>query len=96
MALHKDLPPLPALRAFEAVARTEVDLGEHQSGLIAFTLDDWDGFELKRRLGLQGINIGANGVAYSRGTCRHGVCPALRASASARSATMTMTISMPC
>ena len=41
------------------------DLGEHQSGLIAFTLDDWDGFELKRRLGLQGINIGANGVAYT-------------------------------
>jgi hypothetical protein len=40
VALHKDLPPLPALRAFEAVARTEVDLGEHQSGLIAFTLDD--------------------------------------------------------
>ncbi|WP_348751288.1 aminotransferase class V-fold PLP-dependent enzyme [Pseudomonas rhodesiae] len=41
------------------------DLGEHQSGLIAFTLNGFDGFELQRRLGLQGINIGANGVAYT-------------------------------
>ena len=41
------------------------DLGASQSGLIAFNLAGWDAFELKRRLGLQGINIGANGVAYT-------------------------------
>ena len=41
------------------------DLGARQSGLIAFNLAGWDAFELKRRLGLQGINIGANGVAYT-------------------------------
>ncbi|WP_455884452.1 aminotransferase class V-fold PLP-dependent enzyme [Pseudomonas spelaei] len=41
------------------------DLGTHQSGLIAFNLAGWDAFELKRRLGLQRINIGANGVAYT-------------------------------
>lgn len=41
------------------------DLGVAQSGLIAFNLAGWDAFELKRRLGLQRINIGANGVAYT-------------------------------
>ncbi|MGR3887797.1 aminotransferase class V-fold PLP-dependent enzyme [Pseudomonas sp. 1152_12] len=41
------------------------DLGAHHSGLIAFNLAGWDAFELKRRLGLQRINIGANGVAYT-------------------------------
>ncbi|MFL1494652.1 aminotransferase class V-fold PLP-dependent enzyme [Pseudomonas antarctica] len=41
------------------------DLGTHHSGLIAFNLADWDAFELKRRLGLKRINIGANGVAYT-------------------------------
>ncbi len=41
------------------------DLGANPSGLIAFNLAGWDAFELKRRLGLQGINIGANGVAYT-------------------------------
>jgi cysteine desulfurase/selenocysteine lyase len=41
------------------------DLGASQSGLIAFNLAGWDAFELKRRLGLQRINIGANGVAYT-------------------------------
>ncbi|WP_339455703.1 aminotransferase class V-fold PLP-dependent enzyme [Pseudomonas sp. EA_65y_Pfl1_P120] len=41
------------------------DLGARQSGLIAFNLAGWDAFELKRRLGLKRINIGANGVAYT-------------------------------
>ena len=41
------------------------DLGASHSGLIAFNLAGWDAFELKRRLGLKRINIGANGVAYT-------------------------------
>ncbi len=41
------------------------DLGANPSGLIALNLAGWDAFELKRRLGLQDINIGANGVAYT-------------------------------
>ncbi len=41
------------------------DLGASYSGLIAFNLAGWDAFELKRRLGLKRINIGANGVAYT-------------------------------
>ncbi|MHC8288344.1 aminotransferase class V-fold PLP-dependent enzyme [Pseudomonas sp. XS1P51] len=36
-----------------------------QSGLIAFTLKGWDSFDLKQRLSLRGINIGANGVPYT-------------------------------
>ncbi|QXH77220.1 aminotransferase class V-fold PLP-dependent enzyme [Pseudomonas salmasensis] len=41
------------------------DLGNTHSGLIAFNLVGWDSFELKQRLGLKRINIGANGVAYT-------------------------------
>ena len=41
------------------------DLGRTHSGLIAFNLAGWDSFELKQRLGLKRINIGANGVAYT-------------------------------
>ena len=41
------------------------DLGTVHSGLIAFNLAGWDAFELKRRLGLKRINIGANGLAYT-------------------------------
>ncbi|MGG5239717.1 aminotransferase class V-fold PLP-dependent enzyme [Pseudomonas lurida] len=52
-----------ALRGMAGV--TLHDLGTRQSGLIAFNLDGWDAFELKRRLGLKRINIGANGVAYT-------------------------------
>jgi selenocysteine lyase/cysteine desulfurase len=37
----------------------------HQSGLIAFTLKGWDSIELKQKLAQRGINIGANGVAYT-------------------------------
>ncbi|RON55059.1 aminotransferase class V-fold PLP-dependent enzyme [Pseudomonas frederiksbergensis] len=38
---------------------------DHQSGLIAFTLRGWGSVELKLRLAQSGINIGANGVAYT-------------------------------
>jgi selenocysteine lyase/cysteine desulfurase len=38
---------------------------DHQSGLIAFTLKGWDSVELKQQLAQRGINIGANGVAYT-------------------------------
>ncbi|MGF6125975.1 cysteine desulfurase/selenocysteine lyase [Pseudomonas frederiksbergensis] len=38
---------------------------DHQSGLIAFTLRGWDSVGLKLRLAQSGINIGANGVAYT-------------------------------
>ncbi|WP_248731246.1 aminotransferase class V-fold PLP-dependent enzyme [Pseudomonas sp. MWU13-2517] len=41
------------------------DSGTAHSGLIAFNLAGWDAFELKRRLGLKRINIGANDVAYT-------------------------------
>lgn len=41
------------------------DLGASQSGLIAFNLAGWDAFEIKRRLALKRINIGANDVAYT-------------------------------
>ncbi|AIB40957.1 aminotransferase class V-fold PLP-dependent enzyme [Pseudomonas sp. FP1911] len=41
------------------------DLGSTHSGLIAFNLAGWDSFELKQRLGVKRINIGANGVAYT-------------------------------
>lgn len=43
------------------------DLGQpgSQSGLIALTLEGWDAIALKERLALHGINIGANGVAYT-------------------------------
>src|SRR5476651_2269277 len=40
-------------------------LADHQSELIAFTLKGWDSVELKQRLAQHGINIGANGVAYT-------------------------------
>lgn len=38
---------------------------DQQSGLIAFTLKGWDSVDLKQQLALRGINIGANGVAYT-------------------------------
>ncbi|OPA92586.1 class V aminotransferase [Pseudomonas fluorescens] len=52
-----------ALREIPGICLHE--LGTTHSGLIAFNLNGWDAFELKRRLGLQRINIGANGVAYT-------------------------------
>lgn len=38
---------------------------DQQSGLIAFTLKGWDSVDLKQQLAQRGINIGANGVAYT-------------------------------
>jgi selenocysteine lyase/cysteine desulfurase len=38
---------------------------DQQSGLIAFTLEGWNSADLKQRLAQRGINIGANGVAYT-------------------------------
>ncbi|MCP1500134.1 selenocysteine lyase/cysteine desulfurase [Pseudomonas migulae] len=38
---------------------------DQQSGLIAFTLKGWDCVDLKQQLAQRGINIGANGVAYT-------------------------------
>lgn len=57
--LRKKLTTIPGL--------TLHNLGptDHQSGLIAFTLKGWDSIELKLRLAQHGINIGANGVAYT-------------------------------
>jgi selenocysteine lyase/cysteine desulfurase len=57
--LRKNLTTIPGL--------TLHNLGptDHQSGLIAFTLEGWDSVELKLRLAQHGINIGANGVAYT-------------------------------
>ena len=52
-----------ALRGISGI--TLHDLGTQQSGLIAFNLAGWDAFELKRRLALKRINIGANDVAYT-------------------------------
>ncbi|WP_122665991.1 aminotransferase class V-fold PLP-dependent enzyme [Pseudomonas viridiflava] len=36
-----------------------------QSGLVSFTLEGWDAVEIKQQLAAKGINIGANGVAYT-------------------------------
>ena len=36
-----------------------------QSGLISFTMEGRDALDIKRTLGTQGINIGANGTAYT-------------------------------
>ncbi|WP_349972133.1 aminotransferase class V-fold PLP-dependent enzyme [Pseudomonas caspiana] len=36
-----------------------------QSGLVSFTLEGWDALEIKKELATKGINIGANGVAYT-------------------------------
>ncbi|AAY90594.1 aminotransferase class V-fold PLP-dependent enzyme [Pseudomonas protegens] len=57
--LRKKLQRLPGLQL--------QDLGSpgQQSGLIAFTLEGWDGLALKEELARRGINIGANGVNYT-------------------------------
>lgn len=57
--LRRELQRLPGLQL--------QDLGSpgQQSGLIAFTLEGWDGQALKEELARRGINIGANGVNYT-------------------------------
>jgi len=53
------------LRQIDGITLHDLGIAEHQSGLIAFNLAGVDAFELKRRLGLKRINIGANGVPYT-------------------------------
>ena len=58
----------PLRQALDQINGLELrDLGRpgQQSGLIAFTLEGWDVFELKQRLAESGINLGANGTAYT-------------------------------
>lgn len=54
-----------ALRQMPGIGLHDLGGAGQLSGLIAFNLEGWDAFELKRRLELQRINIGANGVAYT-------------------------------
>lgn len=53
------------LRSIPGLQMHDLGHSDHQSGLIAFTLKGWDSFDLKQQLLLRGINIGANGVAYT-------------------------------
>jgi selenocysteine lyase/cysteine desulfurase len=53
------------LRRIDGITLHDLGTSANQSGLIAFNLAGWDAFELKRRLGLKRINIGANGVPYT-------------------------------
>ncbi|MFJ7793173.1 aminotransferase class V-fold PLP-dependent enzyme [Pseudomonas sp. NPDC096950] len=53
------------LRTIPGLTLHNLGPADHQSGLIAFTLKGWDSVELKQRLAHNGINIGANGVAYT-------------------------------
>ncbi|WP_017906119.1 aminotransferase class V-fold PLP-dependent enzyme [Pseudomonas asplenii] len=57
--LRDDLCKIPGLEL------QDLGLSSQQSGLIAFTLEGWDVFALKQRLADSGINIGANGTAYT-------------------------------
>ena len=53
------------LLQIDGITLHDLGPGANQSGLIAFNMAGWDAFELKRRLGLKRINIGANGVPYT-------------------------------
>lgn len=53
------------LRTIPGLTLHNLGPADHQSGLIAFTLKGWDSVELKQWLAHNGINIGANGVAYT-------------------------------
>jgi cysteine desulfurase/selenocysteine lyase len=53
------------LRQIAGITVHGLGVEANQSGLIAFNLAGWDAFELKRRLALKRINIGANGVPYT-------------------------------
>jgi selenocysteine lyase/cysteine desulfurase len=76
-ALHLGIPRIrQRIAHLAAVAREQLaqidgltlhDLGEpgQQSGLIALNLQGWDANALKEHLAGHGINIGANGVAYT-------------------------------
>lgn len=53
------------LESVSGLTLHNLGLANQQSGLVAFTLKGWDSVELKQRLAQRGINIGANGVAYT-------------------------------
>ena len=54
-------------RMTEVAGLTLQDCGvaPDQSGLVSFTLNGWDVVDIKNKLATLGINIGANGVAYT-------------------------------
>jgi cysteine desulfurase / selenocysteine lyase len=55
-----------ARRELKRIPGVEVhDLGAEQSGLISFAVDGIAPMQLKEKLATKGINIGANGVAYT-------------------------------
>ena len=41
------------------------DLGRDRSALVSFTVDGMDASAVRGALGIQGINIGANGISYT-------------------------------
>lgn len=53
------------LKAIPGLTLLDLGAANQQSGLIAFTLEGWDSVALKQTLAERGINIGANGVAYT-------------------------------
>ncbi|MCU1758213.1 aminotransferase class V-fold PLP-dependent enzyme [Pseudomonas sp. 14P_8.1_Bac3] len=53
------------LAAISGLTLHNLGPADRQSGLIAFTLKGWDSVDLKQQLARRGINIGANGVAYT-------------------------------
>lgn len=53
------------LGAISGLTLHNLGASDQQSGLIAFTLKGWDCVDLKQQLAQRGINIGANGVAYT-------------------------------
>jgi selenocysteine lyase/cysteine desulfurase len=53
------------LLALEGLTLRDGGEPQNRSGLVSFTLEGWDATALKARLALDGINIGANGVAYT-------------------------------
>lgn len=63
----RQLSSLLRKRMAEVAGLKLQDLGEahDHSGLVSFTLEGWDALEIKKELAMNGINIGANGVAYT-------------------------------
>lgn len=53
------------LPGIEGLTLQDCGAAPEQSGLVSFTLEGWSTMEIKLRLAMQGINIGANGMAYT-------------------------------
>src|SRR5471032_60616 len=53
------------LARIDGVKLQDLGASGQQSGLVSFTLQDWDSIALKERLAQHGINTGANGEAYT-------------------------------